>query len=110
MGRTVSSDVIFKSLSPESKKRVKAKIKKEIEEIKSLQEIRKQIGVTQNDMAKSLKIKQKNVSSLESRSDMLVSTLKGYVEAMGCELEIFVKKPDQTRLKFGTWPNEEKHI
>ncbi len=105
---TVSSDVILNSLSPEAKKRVKAKTKAAIKEIEALSDIRKQLGYTQNEVARTLKINQKNVSSVEARSDMLLSTLQSYIEALGCELEIVIKKPDETRVKFSGLMSAEK--
>ena len=103
----VSSDVIFDSLSPESQKRVRRKTRKAIEEIEALRDIRKQLGFTQSAVADAMDLKQNNISELEARSDMLLSTLRSYVESMGCELEITIKKPDQTRMKFKRLPGEE---
>jgi hypothetical protein len=38
----------------------------------------------------------RSVSRLESRSDLLLSTLRGYVEAMGGSLKLVVEFPDST--------------
>lgn len=58
---------------------------------KSLSQIREASGVTQVAMAERLGIKQANVSRMESRGDLLVSTLTSYVEAVGGTLEISVR-------------------
>ncbi len=60
----------------------------------TLQELRKAHDLTQEALAAKLNIKQENVSRIEKRSDLLLSTLRGYVEAMGGELELIVQFPD----------------
>jgi len=46
-------------------------------------------------MAKKLKVGQDTVSRVEKRTDMLLSTLSGYVEAMGGELNVVAEFPDR---------------
>ena len=46
-------------------------------------------------MAESLKIRQDSVSRLEKRSDLLLSTLRSYVNAMGGELKLIAEFPDR---------------
>jgi hypothetical protein len=41
-----------------------------------------------------------NISNLEKRNDMHLSTLKKYVEAMGCQLEINIRMPDDQLIRF----------
>ncbi len=67
-----------------------AKTKKVIEEM-ALNELRQAMGITQERLAKTLRIKQAGVSKIESRSDIFVSTLRKTIEAMGGELEIRAK-------------------
>ena len=43
---------------------------------------------TQVRVARELGIKQENVSRIEKRTDLLISTLNGYVEAMGGRLRL----------------------
>lgn len=62
----------------------------------TLQELRKAHHLTQAALAEKLSIKQENVSTIEQRSDLLLSTLKGYVEAMGGQLELVVQFPDSS--------------
>ncbi len=61
----------------------------------SLQELRKARELTQERMAELLQIRQENVSRLEKRSDLLVSTLRSYIEAMGGNLKVIVEFPEQ---------------
>ncbi|MEO1404185.1 MAG: XRE family transcriptional regulator [Cyanobacteria bacterium J06635_1] len=60
----------------------------------TLQELRKAHNLTQESLAAKLNIKQENVSRIEKRSDLLLSTLRGYVEAMGGQLQLVVQFPD----------------
>lgn len=53
-----------------------------------LRHIRKLAGVTQVELAERLKIGQAALSRLEKRPDMLVSTMRGYLEAVGADVRI----------------------
>ena len=90
----ISFEKALADLPVESRKRVQRKAKNEIEYYRSLQEFRKSIGITQEEVAGRLKLKQTNISQLESRKDMHISTLRNYVEALGGELEIYIRIPD----------------
>ena len=59
-----------------------------------LAELRQARQMTQEQIAHTLKIKQASVSKMESQTDMYISTMRKYVEAMGGELEIVAKFPD----------------
>lgn len=65
-----------------------------IAEYQSLQDLRKARELTQARMAEVLGITQVNVSRLEKRSDVLLSTLRSYIEAMGGKLDLMVTFPD----------------
>lgn len=93
----VSFEKIFKDL-PKSKQIALSKAaKREIEDYNKLQIIRKQLGITQEQIASKQGIKQVNISNLEKRKDMHISTLKKYVEALGCKLEINIKVPGKQK-------------
>ena len=85
---------IWNNLPEERKKRIKANANKKIEEYRSLQQFRKNIGLTQATLSKRLDIPQGNLSRLEQNSDMLLSTLRNYVEAAGGKLHLAVEMPD----------------
>ncbi|WP_082961743.1 helix-turn-helix domain-containing protein [Mycobacterium sp. 852002-51152_SCH6134967] len=55
-----------------------------------LSEIRREAGVTQAEMAARLSITQGGVSQLERRSDVLLSTLSDYLNALGAQGRITV--------------------
>lgn len=61
----------------------------------TLQKLRRAQGMTQAAMAEALGIGQDGVSRLEQRSDMRLSTLRGYVEALGGKLSIVAEFPSQ---------------
>jgi predicted transcriptional regulator len=59
-----------------------------------LAELRGALDVTQEELAARLEISQSNVSRLERRQDMLVSTLRQVVQALGGELHLEAVFPD----------------
>lgn len=61
----------------------------------TLRELREARERSQEDVAKKLHIKQAAVSKLERRTDMYLSTLRGYIEAMGGTLEIVARFPNR---------------
>jgi transcriptional regulator with XRE-family HTH domain len=56
-----------------------------------LQELRRARELSQEDLAQALGVNQATISKLERRTDMYISTLRRFVEAMGGELEITVR-------------------
>ena len=77
------------------RKKVEERAKALIAEEMSLQDLRKARKQTQVRVAQQLGINQENVSRIEKRSDLLLSTLSGYVEAMGGKLSLVVEFPDR---------------
>ena len=62
----------------------------------TLQELRQGItNFSQDDIAELLQVTQGYISKLERQDDMLLSNLYAYVEALGGEVEIRAKFPDQ---------------
>ncbi len=59
-----------------------------------LGEIRRARQMTQETLAETLGMSQSEVSKVEHRTDVYVSTLRRYIEAMGGELEIVARFPD----------------
>ncbi len=77
-------------MSPAARARSDAKARKMMDEM-ALGDLRQAMGITQERLAKTLRINQAGVSKIESRSDIFVSTLRKAIEAMGGELEIRAK-------------------
>jgi len=59
-----------------------------------LHQLRNAREMTQARLAEVLEMDQGNISKLEKRADMYLSTLRSYVEAMGGALEIRAVFPD----------------
>jgi transcriptional regulator with XRE-family HTH domain len=59
-----------------------------------LHELRRARQLSQEQLAEELGATQPEISKMEHRTDMYVSTLRRFVEAMGGELEIIARFPD----------------
>lgn len=78
------------------------------EEAMAPQELRSARQTTQENLARVLHVNQAAISKLERRTDMYISTLRSYIEAMGGELEIIARSNDQAvRLKQFEDPDAE---
>jgi transcriptional regulator with XRE-family HTH domain len=72
---------------PGAEERITARVA-ELEREASLAEIRRALEMTQQQLAASLGLSQPGISRIENETDLFVSTLRSYVEALGGELEI----------------------
>lgn len=86
---------IIKKVSPAQRKKVEVRAAQLLAEEMTLRELRKARKLTQVRMAKQLGITQDSVSRLEKRSDLLLSTLRKTVEAMGGKLSLVAEFPDR---------------
>ncbi|HWN49818.1 MAG TPA: XRE family transcriptional regulator [Xanthobacteraceae bacterium] len=93
MGRPLTR--IVPALPPRRQRRIEKRTQELKQEIESLRELREIAGKAQIDVAAALKIKQPSVSKIENQADMYLSTLRGYVEAIGGELELVVRLPER---------------
>jgi transcriptional regulator with XRE-family HTH domain len=82
-------------LSPAQRKKVEARAAELMAEEMTLRELRRARKLTQVRMAKKLGITQDSVSRLEKRSDLLLSTLRKTVKAMGGSLTLVAEFPDR---------------
>ena len=64
-------------------------------ELATLKDLRHAVQQTQAQMASALGVRQDTISRLEKRSDMLLSTMRHYVESMCGKLELVAKFPDR---------------
>ncbi len=85
----------IRQLRPAQRRRVEARAAELMAEEMTLRELRKARKLTQVRIAKTLEIKQDSVSRLEKRSDVLLSTLRKTVEAMGGTLSLVAQFPDR---------------
>ena len=88
-------DEIIRQLTPRQRKKVEARAAQLIAEEMTLRQLRQACRLTQQKVAKSLRIGQEGVSKIERRSDLLISTLRDYVQAMGGQLSLVVEFPDR---------------
>jgi transcriptional regulator with XRE-family HTH domain len=96
---TVNVNDIIASLPPDRQAKIKARAAELIAEEMTLQDLRKAREFTQIRMAELLNMRQENVSRLERRADLLVSTLQSYIAAMGGELSLVVEFKDRPPVK-----------
>ena len=82
-----------KKMSAVAQKAAAEKTKQMLKEM-PLQELRQAHQMSQERIAELLNTKQANVSRIERRTDMYISTLRSYIEAMGGELDIVARFPD----------------
>ena len=85
----------LKKRSPSQRKKVEARAAELLAEEMTLRDLRKARALTQARMAEELGITQDGVSRLEKRSDLLLSTLRKSVEAMGGRLSLVAEFPDR---------------
>jgi DNA-binding XRE family transcriptional regulator len=93
MGRTLGE--MIDALPKQRRERIDARYRELKEEVESLRELRKAAGKAQAEIAATLKIKQPSVSKIERQTDMYLSTLRSYVEAIGGELELVIRLPSR---------------
>lgn len=68
--------------------------KAEMERELTLAEVRRALDFTQQQIAASLDTNQSGVSRIEHQTDLFISTLRSYIEAMGGKLELRAIFPD----------------
>ena len=96
--------------SPERRARIEAK-KQSLREEMNLAEVRQALALTQATLAETLGVGQAEISKIENRADLFVSTLRKYVSAMGGDLEIRAVFPDHavTLKDFSSLAQPENH-
>ncbi|MFT3741862.1 MAG: XRE family transcriptional regulator [Gammaproteobacteria bacterium] len=86
-------NLLTQKMSPDAREKSVQKTTQLLREL-PLQELRQARHMSQARLAEILETKQANVSRIERRADMYISTLRSYIEAMGGELDIIAKFPD----------------
>lgn len=82
-------------LTPQEQEQVRRRADEMKAEEQDLQRLREARRRSQEEVAARLKVKPSAVSKIEHRTDVYISTLRKYVEAMGGELEIVARFPDK---------------
>ena len=91
MARTLKDKLA--ALEPARRAGVEAEADRLHTEYLTLQELRKAKDLTQVQLAQTLGIQQATVAKYERQSDLLLSTLSSYVQAMGGSLKLMVEFP-----------------
>lgn len=86
---------IMRDFSPERRAKIEKRASELINEHLTLTDIRKARQLTQERMAQILGIGQDSVSRLEKRTDLHLSTLNNYINAMGGSLKLVAEFPDR---------------
>jgi len=91
----------IEEIGPKRQAKIKARTRELVAREMSLRELRHAVNKTQKTVARTLNMGQEGVSRLEKRSDLLLSTLRNYVEAVGGSLTLVAQFPDQEPIAIG---------
>jgi transcriptional regulator with XRE-family HTH domain len=80
-------------MDPARRARVDARVQEALADM-PLQELRRARALSQVRLSELLEVAQPEISKIEHRTDLYVSTLRSYIEAMGGVLEIIARFPD----------------
>jgi regulator of protease activity HflC (stomatin/prohibitin superfamily) len=97
VGRTL--DEMLDALPKSRRAKIDRRYRELRDEVESLQQLRRAVGRAQMDIAAALRIKQPSVSKIEKQTDLYLSTLRSYVEALGGKLELVVRLPAHRPLR-----------
>lgn len=99
----VTLDEVLSKFSPARRAEIERGGRKIAAQNRTLSELRKALNLTQKQVADALAVSQASVAEMESRDDMMVSTVSRVVEAMGGEVKLLAKLPGQpvVALKLG---------
>jgi DNA-binding XRE family transcriptional regulator len=85
---------LLEAMPIDSQQRVNQRVRETIASM-PLDELRKARQMTQIKLAENLGVNQSEISKIEHRTDLYLSTLSEYVEALGGKLEIRAVFPDR---------------
>ena len=100
MARTLKEKL--DSLPPLRREKIKGCAAELIEYELSLRDLRKAMDRTQVEVAKKMKVGQDTVSRYEQRTDLMLSTLERYINAMGGTLTLIAEFPDREPVRVRT--------
>ena len=85
---------LVQSMPAERQQRIAKRVRESLASM-PLDEIRKARQMTQAKLAETLGVNQGEISKIEHRTDIYISTLAAYLEALGGKLEIRAVFPDR---------------
>ncbi len=91
----------LKEIGLKRQEKIKARSRELVAREMSLRDLRHAVSKTQKTVARTLNMGQDGVSRLEKRSDLLLSTLRNYVEAVGGSLTLVAQFPGQDPIAIG---------
>jgi transcriptional regulator with XRE-family HTH domain len=91
---TKSYKLLREKMSLERRARNEARVQTALIHM-ALQELRQSLSLTQQDLASKLDLSQPALSKLEHQEDIQVSTLAGYIEALGGQLKLVASFPEK---------------
>lgn len=100
MGRTLTE--IMTALPAGRRRSIEAETARMADEIMTLQEVRKALQLTQTTVAEALDMEQESISRIERRADVLLSTMRDYVGALGGTLKITAEFPSGRTIQIDT--------
>jgi transcriptional regulator with XRE-family HTH domain len=74
-----------------------------------LQRLREHCEISQEALADLMRVSQATVSKTERRDDMLLSTLRNFVEALGGHLHLVAKFPSET-IELNVLPRNKRKL
>lgn len=93
MGSTIQEKM--KKLSHARQKKIQKRADELIIEELTLRDLRKALNMTQVELGEKLHMKQESISRLERNTDILLSTLVRFIQAMGGDLKLTAEFPDR---------------
>ncbi len=88
-------------INPRRQEKIRVRTRELVAREMSLRELRHAVNKTQKTVARTLNIGQDGISRLEKRSDLLLSTLRNYIEAAGGRLTLVAQFPDKDPIAIG---------
>jgi len=85
---------LVKAMPTERQQKIAGRVRRTLAAM-PLEEVRKARQMTQAQLGRTLGVNQGEVSKIEHRTDIYLSTLAGYVEALGGKLEIRAVFPNR---------------
>ena len=99
MTMVITLKEVLDSLPSERRTEIDRRYEELLNEVESLKELRRLSKQSQAKVAEVLKISQPAVSKIEKQTDMYLSTLRSYVEAVGGEMDIVIRLPNRGPVK-----------
>jgi DNA-binding XRE family transcriptional regulator len=89
----------LRTLPAARRKKIAARTDQLLREEMTMRELRRALSITQAELAKTLNVKQEQISRIEKRTDLHISTLRRSIEAMGGELTLLARFPKGAPVK-----------